>query len=529
MTTSTLPAESAAQNRSAYLYGCGLVLLAGLVLSLGVFAIRGASSSDALQYLLWRAVGFGTAMTVAAWLRDHRSPLRQISGLSRFGWLAAVAMTVSQMTFVSAVKIASFAEVFFLCSLAPLIAAALAGPLLGERMGWLGAAAIAMGLAGVWAMTGGAGLSASSLGLSGVLSLVSALAFALYSLATRGSVAGDRDATLIVTGIASFFVAVAILQFRSVALWPGALDAAIAMLHGALILAAGLFLFGQGSRFIPGVTFAMLAQFEAVVAPVWGFLFFAETPSLGVIAGGALILTAVVLQALDGARQDGGQGCRRGGVRRNSEAYCAVACTSVTTLCRERAQYGRGSAPYCTLHALGAPMTAPHIFQPRLHRAPARAHSPRAAAGVSDLRHARVRINATRCCIRPRTGRSTPTLSGSSAPAAFLIRPNTSSSSPTSSATVSRRRRAPLPMPHNNGRSPVFTHWDNVHAQKRLIEEVFGIDKLALIYGWSMGGQQALHWGAIFPEQGRDASPRCARRHARRHITRCSSKASARR
>jgi homoserine O-acetyltransferase/O-succinyltransferase len=58
-----------------------------------------------------------------------------------------------------------------------------------------------------------------------------------------------------------------------------------------------------------------------------------------------------------------------------------------------------------------------------------------------------------------------------------------------------------LPMPHNNGRYPVFTHWDNVHAQKRLIDEVFGIDKLALIYGWSMGGQQALHWGAIFPNK----------------------------
>jgi homoserine O-acetyltransferase/O-succinyltransferase len=58
-----------------------------------------------------------------------------------------------------------------------------------------------------------------------------------------------------------------------------------------------------------------------------------------------------------------------------------------------------------------------------------------------------------------------------------------------------------LPAPHDHGRAPVFTHWDNVHAQKRLIEEVFGIERLALIYGWSMGGQQALHWGAIFPDK----------------------------
>lgn len=58
-----------------------------------------------------------------------------------------------------------------------------------------------------------------------------------------------------------------------------------------------------------------------------------------------------------------------------------------------------------------------------------------------------------------------------------------------------------LPEPFACGRSPVFTHWDNVHAQKRLLEERFGVTRLALAYGWSMGGQQALHWGAIFPDR----------------------------
>jgi homoserine O-acetyltransferase/O-succinyltransferase len=46
-----------------------------------------------------------------------------------------------------------------------------------------------------------------------------------------------------------------------------------------------------------------------------------------------------------------------------------------------------------------------------------------------------------------------------------------------------------------------FSHFDNVRAQKQLLEEVFRIDQLALIYGWSMGAQQAYHWGALYPEQ----------------------------
>lgn len=46
-----------------------------------------------------------------------------------------------------------------------------------------------------------------------------------------------------------------------------------------------------------------------------------------------------------------------------------------------------------------------------------------------------------------------------------------------------------------------FTHLDNVQAQRQLLTNVFGIEKIALIYGWSMGAQQAYHWGALFPDQ----------------------------
>lgn len=58
-----------------------------------------------------------------------------------------------------------------------------------------------------------------------------------------------------------------------------------------------------------------------------------------------------------------------------------------------------------------------------------------------------------------------------------------------------------LTAPFAADRYPTFNHWDNVHAQRRLLAEVFEVKRLALVYGWSMGAQQALHWGAIFPDQ----------------------------
>lgn len=46
-----------------------------------------------------------------------------------------------------------------------------------------------------------------------------------------------------------------------------------------------------------------------------------------------------------------------------------------------------------------------------------------------------------------------------------------------------------------------FSHYDNVRAQQQLLQEVFQIEQLALIYGWSMGAQQAYHWGALYPDR----------------------------
>jgi homoserine O-acetyltransferase/O-succinyltransferase len=47
---------------------------------------------------------------------------------------------------------------------------------------------------------------------------------------------------------------------------------------------------------------------------------------------------------------------------------------------------------------------------------------------------------------------------------------------------------------------PLVTSWDNVAAQRRLLAERFGVERVACVYGWSMGAQQAYHWAAAFPD-----------------------------
>jgi homoserine O-acetyltransferase/O-succinyltransferase len=57
-----------------------------------------------------------------------------------------------------------------------------------------------------------------------------------------------------------------------------------------------------------------------------------------------------------------------------------------------------------------------------------------------------------------------------------------------------------MPAPLGRGRFPLVTIADNVRIQERLLCEL-GVERVELAVGWSMGGQQAYHWAALFPHQ----------------------------
>ncbi|WP_274651118.1 alpha/beta fold hydrolase [Paenibacillus humicola] len=65
------------------------------------------------------------------------------------------------------------------------------------------------------------------------------------------------------------------------------------------------------------------------------------------------------------------------------------------------------------------------------------------------------------------------------------------------------------PMPFNQARFPNVTVLDNVLCQHRLVTEKFGIERLALVVGFSMGAQQTFQWGAAFPDMVQRIAPIC--------------------
>ena len=73
------------------------------------------------------------------------------------------------------------------------------------------------------------------------------------------------------------------------------------------------------------------------------------------------------------------------------------------------------------------------------------------------------------------------------------------------------------PPPWDRLRFPNATLYDNVRLQHRLLTELFGIERVKLVLGWSMGAQQTFHWGAMYPDMVQAIAPFCGSARTSRH------------
>ncbi len=71
--------------------------------------------------------------------------------------------------------------------------------------------------------------------------------------------------------------------------------------------------------------------------------------------------------------------------------------------------------------------------------------------------------------------------------------------------------------PFDRGRYPNATMYDNIRLQHRLMTEVFGVEKIKLAVGFSMGAMQSYHWGAMYPDEVERIAVICGAAKCSRH------------
>ena len=285
-----------------YLAGALLVLAAGVLWSTTGTIMRFAPHLDAWQFLFYRCLGMVFAIGLDGWMRRQGSPVRRLVALGRAGAVATLALSLAAVGFILALKTTTVANALFLNACAPILSAVLGAMLLKERLTRTALGAIALGLVGLAIMVTGEVQAGNWAG--NTAAFLSAFGFAVAGVCMRWSSDTDFGPAVLGYGVlcAAISVVAVVVTGSSLAVPP--LEALAGFGSGCVFMALGFAFFVRGAPRIPAAGQTVLAQTETIFGPIWVWLLFAETPLTSTLAGGAVVLLAVVAMAVAGARQE---------------------------------------------------------------------------------------------------------------------------------------------------------------------------------------------------------------------------------
>jgi drug/metabolite transporter (DMT)-like permease len=281
-------------------YGTGVffVFLATIGWSLSGVFVRIMPGLDGWQLNCWRGYWMAVALMVYLVAVYGRGAYRKFLDIPRVALIAsALFFALGSTLYVSSLTMVSTATVSVIGATSPLFAALLSPWVTGEKPGfeaWIAAMLALLGV-GVIAWDGLAD-GHSTLGL--FLSICVPMAFAGQTLALRRYRNVDMVPAICLGGIMSFFIA-GFLGFTAghagggfdVGLREVLLLAAMATLQ----LAIPLVFYIKGAHSVPAVTLTLIAMLDAVINPMWPWIFVGERPGEAAFLGGAIIVGAVLI------------------------------------------------------------------------------------------------------------------------------------------------------------------------------------------------------------------------------------------
>ena len=270
--------------RSDYSLGVILIVAAAIAYSTAGLFTKGVVAG-VWAVIFWRgvfAVGFSVGWTV------HKGTFREnFLGFGASGWCVAIVGAIGTAAFIPAFKLTSIANVSLIYATAPLIAAALAWWMIGERisartlMGCIGA------FIGVGIIVSGSFGQFSIYGdfLAMIMTIAMASIMVVYRKYPNTPGAGPTAMqSILLTPVALFFGQ----PFQT-----DPVEILILAAFGLLFAIAAISL-AEGAKRVPSGQTALLSALETPLAPFFAFLLFMEIPGSTTVLGGAIVLLGVL-------------------------------------------------------------------------------------------------------------------------------------------------------------------------------------------------------------------------------------------
>ena len=276
------------ETRSQHRLGIALVVAAAIAWSTAPLFTR-LLPYDSWTILFWRGLFAGGMIMVLMVLLQGRASLRDLVRIDINGWLVASFSTLAMIAFIPALQLTDVSNVAIIIATGPFLAAGLAWIWLKEIPRRRTMLASAVALVGVVIIVGGARAGSDILGVA--LACFMALAIAAMTVMVRR----HRNTPMIAAAaLSNFLGSVVSIPFAHGITAVTGFDLMILAMFGCCQVALGLTLFFLGSRLLPSGQAALISTLETPLMPFWIWVGFGDYPTLRVLAGGALVMGAVV-------------------------------------------------------------------------------------------------------------------------------------------------------------------------------------------------------------------------------------------
>ena len=267
-----------------------LIFLGAFCLSFGGLLVKSFEGATLWQILFWRSIFFSIVVFLYILFVHKKNFFRSFYNSGLTGLIGGLILSLGYCSYVFAMYNTTVANTNFIIQTQTIFLAIFGYIFLKEKISKLTLASIILAFSGIILMLGNS-LSAGQ--MSGNLAaFIMPIAFATLILIVRKFPKTDMIPLQLIAGIGAIIIGYLFSNKIQISYH----DIFLGFLAGAFQVGLGFLFITIGARSTPSALVGIIMLTEAVLGPLWAWLFVNENPPLAVLVGGSIVIFAVVIQ-----------------------------------------------------------------------------------------------------------------------------------------------------------------------------------------------------------------------------------------
>ena len=267
-----------------------LVFLGACTLSFGGLIVKSFEGANLWQILFWRSIFFSIVVLFFLIISHKKNFFSSIYKAGLPSLFGGMVLSCGYAGYVFAMYNTTVANANFIIQTQTIFLAIFGYIFLKEKISKLTLASILLAFGGIFLMLGSSLTTGQMVG--NIAAFVMPISFAVLILTVRKYPSVDMIPLQLIAGIG----AVIIGYIFSSKIIVSSHDILLGFVAGFFQVGLGFIFITIGAKTTPSALVGIIMLTEAVLGPLWAWLFINETPPLVVLVGGTIVLSAVLLQ-----------------------------------------------------------------------------------------------------------------------------------------------------------------------------------------------------------------------------------------